>query len=316
MRAKLFIASCALAAMVWAASHVGAAHFLADRDAGFQTTGTALPLPAQFRAERERGFLLRVWINGRGPYTFVVDTGAGLNVIAARVVSELRLPANTIQPTIIGGLTASRTTSTREAVISRLDIGAPGNRLPQQQKALIVSNLPLDVDGILDPTEAFAPYGYSLDLPNERIAVMSGGLINSRSRPGTESAVVSWVRNGQDDRPFVRLGDGRLALVDTGSGFGLAVSGRNAVIVGPNNRRNEPHEAARDIGGGTILSRRVSPTTITIGELVLRRIPTDILFGTYIGAPVILGRDALHPFKISFDPQQRLIEFVASSENS
>jgi predicted aspartyl protease len=316
MRAKLFIASCALAAMVWAAPNVGAAHFLAGRDAGNQTTGTALPLPAQFRAERERGLLLRVWLNGRGPYIFVVDTGAGFNVIAARVVSELRLPANTIQPRIIGGLTTSRTTSNREAVISRLDIGTSGNRLPQQQKALIVSNLPLDVDGILDPTEAYAPYGYSIDLPNERIAVMSGGSINSLSRAGAESAVVSWVRNGADDRPFVRLGDGRIALVDTGSRFGLAVSGRNAVIVGPNNRRNEPPEGARDIGGGTILSRRVAPTTITIGELVLRRIPTDILFGIDNGAPVILGRDALHPFKISFDPQQRLIEFVASSENS
>lgn len=314
MRAKLFIASCALAAMVWAAPNARAAHFLANRDAGHQTANTALPLPAQFRLERERGLVLRVWIDSRGPYTFVVDTGAGLNVIADRVVSELRLPTNTIRPTIIGGLTTSRTTSSREAVISRLDVGSPGNRLPQQQTALIVSNLPLDVDGILDPTEAYAPYGYSIDLPNERIAVMSGGSINPRSRPGVDRAVVSWVRNGVDNRPFVRLGDGRLALVDTGSRFGLAVSSRNAVIVGPN-RRNEPHEGARDIGGGTIMSRRVSPTTITIGELVLRRIPTDILFGIDKGAPVILGRDALHPFKISFDPQQRLIEFVASADN-
>jgi predicted aspartyl protease len=316
MRAKLFIASCALAAMVWAAPNVGAAHFLANRDArNPTTTNAALPLPAQFRMERERGLVLRVWINSRGPYTFVVDTGAGLNVIAERVVSELRLPTNTTRPTIIGGLTTARTTSNREAVISRLDVGSPGNRLPRQQTALIVSNLPLDVDGILDPTEAYAPYGYSIDLPNERIAVMSSGSISSQTRPGTEGAVVSWVRNGSDNRPFVRLGDGRIALVDTGSRFGLAVSGRNAVIVG-SNRRNDPHEGTRDIGGGTIFSRRVSPTTITIGELILRRIPTDILFGIDNGAPVILGRDALHPFKISFDPQQRLIEFIASSENS
>jgi hypothetical protein len=44
----------------------------------------------------------------------------------------------------------------------------------------------------------------------------------------------------------------------------------------------------------------------------LRSIPTDILSGVAEDAPVILGRDALFPFKISFDPRQRLITFATS----
>ncbi|HXL81856.1 MAG TPA: hypothetical protein VN951_13345, partial [Pyrinomonadaceae bacterium] len=66
------------------------------------------------------------------------------------------------------------------------------------------------------------------------------------------------------------------------------------------------------LGGGTINARRVAPTTISIGELVLRGIPTDILSGVAVDAPIILGRDALYPFKISFDPRRKLITFASS----
>jgi hypothetical protein len=105
-----------------------------------------------------------------------------------------------------------------------------------------------------------------------------------------------------------------LALIDTGSGFGLAVNGRDAVIVGTRGS-NRAAAGTRDIAGGAINSRRVSPTTISIGELILQRVPTDILFGVDDDAPVILGRDVLYPFKITFDPQRRLIEFVTSEKN-
>jgi hypothetical protein len=79
-------------------------------------------------------------------------------------------------------------------------------------------------------------------------------------------------------------------------------------------RANRNSEPSRDIGGGSVESRRVASTTISIGELVLRGIPTDVLFGVEDDAPVILGRAALYPFKISFDPRRRLIEFV-NAEN-
>ena len=128
-----------------------------------------------------------------------------------------------------------------------------------------------------------------------------------------EGAVVPWVHLGGSPRPFVRLGDGRLALIDTGSSFGLAVNERDAIVVGI--RRTDPaSQTTRDIAGGTISSHRVAPTTITIGDLVLRGVPTDILFGGEDEAPVILGREILYPFKITFDPQRRSIEFRTSEK--
>jgi hypothetical protein len=262
------------------------------------------------------GLLLSVWLNGSGPYIFVIDTGAGLNVITERVVGESRLPVKTVRPTIMGGLTAARISSNREALISEMGLGDRSNILPSQKTALIVPSLAPGIDGILDPTDTYAPSGYSIDISNQRIEAIDTNAVPSRegqlSFGGREGAIVPWLRVGESNRPFVRLGDGRLALVDTGSGFGLAVSDRNAVIIGRNRRRVDS-EGIRDIGGGTVFSRRVSPTTISIGELVLRGIPTDILSQVETDAPVILGRDALYPFKITFDPRSRLIEFVTSA---
>lgn len=308
MRAKLFIALCALAAMAWAVPVKGAAHFL--EQSATQNTSSALPRPIRFRTEPERGLLANVWINGRGPFVFVIDTGAGLNLISSGLVNQMGLATRNVQHTIVGGLSNSRVSSNREATINKFALGDAGNVLPAAQSALIVPNLPQGVDGVLDPTEAFAPRGYSIDLPNRTLSVFDGGSFNSHAQPRAETAVVPWVRISSDNRPFVKLADGRVALIDTGSRFGLAITDRNAVVLGRNGQRVQ-NETARDIGGGTISYRRVEPTTVSIGELELRRIPTHIIFNGSKGAPVILGRDALYPFKVSFDPARRLIEFVA-----
>ena len=320
MRAKLSIALSALAAMVWAVPIVGAAP-LASRPEVSPVARVArsiptLPLPAEFRLQKESGLLLRVWLNGSGPYTFAIDTGAGLNVITERAAADARLPFKTVRPTMMGGLTAATISSDREAVINQMALGDRANTLTSQKTAVIVPSLSPGVDGILDPTEAYAPFGYSIDMSNQRIEAVDTNWPSARSFQRVEDgAVVPWVRMGGSNRPFVRLGDGRVALIDTGSGFGLAVSDRSAVIIG-NERGRGNTQGVRDIGGGTIFSRRVSPSTISIGELELRGIPTDILSHLQDDAPVILGRDALYPFKITFDPRRRLIEFVTSVENN
>lgn len=314
MRAKLFIAVGALA-IGWAVPSAGTAPFIAGaatRKPAVVRRPAPLPQPARFRITRDRGLLLSAWINGRGPYVFALDTGAGMNLITERLVSELQLTTRSARPTKLGGLTTARTVSNREAVINQLALGEQRNVLPSANTAVVVVSLAPGVDGILDPMDAYAPFGFAIDLPNQRIDAVdtsSNGL--RRGQTTVEGAVVPWLRFGDSSRPFVRLGDGRLALVDTGSGFGLAVNERDAIIVGTRHGKRTP-PPSRDIAGGTIHSRRVSPTTISIGELVLRGVPTDILFGVEDDAPVILGRDLLAPFKITFDPQRRLIEFVTA----
>jgi hypothetical protein len=65
----------------------------------------------------------------------------------------------------------------------------------------------------------------------------------------------------------------------------------------------------QDLGGGRVQSRRIAPQTVNIGALVLNGVPTDVLTGVAPGTPIILGRRALFPFSITFDPVANLIAF-------
>jgi hypothetical protein len=46
-----------------------------------------------------------------------------------------------------------------------------------------------------------------------------------------------------------------------------------------------------------IQSRRIAPQTVSIGALVLNRVPTDMLTGVAPGTPIIIGRGALFPIQ-------------------
>jgi hypothetical protein len=262
-------------------------------------------LPVKLRDGRD-GLLANAWINGEGPFVFAVDTGAGVSLISRNVVDRARLQVNKSRRPLVGGLSTSPIASDQEARLSGLALGTPSNRISTNAVAAVVANLPGSIDGILDPTGVFAPLGYSVDLPRRELRLFdpaSQGLrTNQVPRDG---AVVRWVREQGNDRPFVQLGDGRLALIDTGSGFGLALTDGRVI-----NRGHSPEvENRHDLGGGRVQSQEIAPQRVSIGALVLNGVPSDVLTGVARGTPNILGRRALFPFKISFDPQARLISF-------
>jgi hypothetical protein len=261
-----------------------------------------IPRPVSFRGSRDRGLLAKVWVNNTGPYTFAIDTGAGITLIGSHVAASAATPQQGIQVDL-GGLSGVSKSKGRTTVLGTLAIGDQANTLRANQRAIVIDSLPAEIDGVLDPTNAYAPLGYSIDLPGHMMTAF-----DPRSNPLSTGdlpeggAVVPWIA-GSSRRPFVRLGDGRLALLDTGSGFGLAIS-RDMYAM--NQRRGGTH----DLGGGEVSSRRVDPSTISIGSLTLRGVPTDLLAGVEKDAPILLGRSALYPFRLTFDPLQRLIEIA------
>jgi hypothetical protein len=308
----------ALLAFSWAAPIFGAAHLTGRGpvEAGFSVSAlpseSRVPHPVRLREGRGRGLLVATWINGTGPFVFAVDTGAGTTLIRSEIARRSGLTAINGRRIQIGGLSNKRGISGQQVIINDLALGESNNRLPADHQAFIVPNLPSGIDGILDPTEAYEPFGYVIDMPNRQLVAFDTSL--NRLKVGNEpagGAVVRWVRESGGKRPFVRLGDNRLALIDTGSGFGLAI----AQDFRMSGRNHKTRDTVRDLGGGAIESRRIEPTTVTIGSLVLRRVPTDILIGAHEDVPVLLGRDALYPFRITFDPASRLIEIAPSTEN-
>ena len=307
MGVRLLISSVALVAILWAVPQSGTARFIAR--AAERPQSVSSPATVRLRVSKDRGLLVTGWINNAGPYVFAIDTGAGMNLLTERIVREARLATRYTSRVVFSGLSGVTNSSSREATGVSFALGNQTNFFPPNKTAIVVNSLATGVDGIIDPTDVYAPGGYSIDMPQERMDPWQADMSPGRGLR-VEGATVPWLRLGDSDRPFVRLGDGRLALLDTGSGFGLAVNQRDAVIVGRRDRRQPP--PSQDVGGGYISSRRVEPTTISIGELVLQRVPTDVLSGINDDAPVILGRDALYPFKMTFDPRRHLIEFATS----
>jgi Aspartyl protease len=298
-KAKVAIALSTLcvAIVVWAVPIMGTAHQFLQR----QGASSVVPL----RDDREHGLLAKGWVNGAGPFVFVIDTGAGASLISRRVVDEARLQVSKSRTTLVGGLSTAPISSNHEAPLTGLALGQPENRMSGRVVAAVVASLPRAIDGVLDPTEVFSPSGYSIDLPNRELREFSQRLSVNNQPP--EGAVVRWVRESGSHRPFVRLGDGSLALVDTGSGFGLALNENQ--IVSKSSHRSDNTRMNQDLGGGRVHSRSISPQRVNIGALVLNGVPTDVLNGVAPGTPIILGRRALFPFKITFDPASRLIAF-------
>jgi hypothetical protein len=302
-KAKLAIALSTLSLVIvaWAVPSRGIAHQRVQR-----LRNADVVAPIRLKDERERGLLAQGWVNGAGPFVFVIDTGAGVSLINRNVVEQARLQVMKSRRTLVGGFSTALIASDQETRISGLALGQRNNNVPGSFSAAVVANLPGSIDGVLDPTEVFRPYGYSVDIPNRELRVLDTTARRLRvTDVPKDGAVVRWVREAGSERPFVRLGDGRLALIDTGSTLGFAL--------------NEPGRVAgsnisHDLGGGSIQSRRVAPQTVNIGALVLNKVPTDVLTGVAPGTPIILGRGALFPFKITFDPSSRLIAFEPTEE--
>ena len=287
-----------VAMVVWAVPIAGTAQQLSA------STLSVVPL-----RDGDAGLTATGWINGAGPFVFAIDTGAGVSIISQRVVDQARLQVSKSRRPLVGGLSTAPIASNQETQIAGLSLGKPGNRVPGRFVAA-VADLPRSIDGVLDPTEVFSSYGYTVDLPHRELRIFNASTRGLRlSEQPRDGAVVRWVREAGSHRPFVKLGDGRLALIDTGSTLGLAVSD------GRSSHRSDDARISRDLGGGQVQSRRVAPQTVNIGALVLNGVPTDLLTGVAPGTPIILGRRALFPFRITFDPVAQLISFEPADRN-
>jgi predicted aspartyl protease len=292
-----------LAFKTWAAPASGAAHSYVG-GAGAQS----LPFAARFRVAEGRGLLVNVWINDRGPYTLAIDTGAGATILSERVAQSANVRSLYGRRTPIGGLSGVSAGTGVEAKVNTLAIGDRNNYLPARSGVIVTGNLPVGVDGVLDPTESYWPLGYSIDFPQATITAFDPRATPLRANETPAGGtVVQWIFQGATRRPFVALESGHKALIDTGSGFGLAMSEAEAQSLGIIPRTRKPGSEVRDLGGGRVSAHRISPLTIRVGSMSLRNVPTDLLYGAEAGAPILLGRDALRPFKLSFDPLNRLI---------
>ena len=302
---RLLFAAILLVATGGRAVSIETALFAAPQSA-LQSVARATVRPVRLRDVRGRGLLADVWINSVGPFAFAVDTGAGATLVSPRVASAARLDVRSNRSRSIAGLSGRRTTA-HDANVQSLAIGDRTNYVPGSQSVIVTPGLPSDIDGVLDPTEAFSPLGYIIDIPRLELATFDSRAIPLRLEDQPrEGAVVRWLRDGSSRRPFVQLDNGDRVLIDTGSSLGLGIRSNSE-----SDRGRVSY--SRDIGGGQVSTQRVRPMTVAIGALALKNIPTDVISGGEASAPTLLGLSALRPFRLVFDPLNSLIEIAPLS---
>ncbi|MBX7218447.1 MAG: retroviral-like aspartic protease family protein [Blastocatellia bacterium] len=270
----------------------------------------SLPAPVEFREDTHRGLQIKTWVNNVGPFVFMIDTGAGMTLLSQRVAGQARV-VSTGRKVQTQGAAALQTSSVDLVTVRQLALGGPSNLLPNRGKVGVTTDLPAGVDGILDPAEAYQPLGFILDFPASRIGAFDpmAEPPNQRRIAG-DGAQVRWLTNGQDRRPYVRVNHRWNALIDTGAQFGLAVPRTMTEALGVvNPAAGQAGRQVHDVNGQGFQVQRVRPLSIHIESFELNRIPTDILTAVPGDTPLLLGRDALRPFRIRFDVTNRLIEF-------
>lgn len=226
-----------------------------------------------------------VFVGGRGPFTFVIDTGAGKTSIADTVADQLDLPA--AAPVMVHGITEA--TVTRSVAVNRLQISGLGFR---DLNCPVFPRNQLGADGLigLDVLGRFKlrfnVVRRSASLTIRGISIAMGGDVATGSRLRRDGLRSVRGRFGQMILTQVHVdGQSTAAFVDSGAQYSIGNQALRRAI------------SARDRGGGR-LSRAVPLYGVTGQSLSadLVRVDDLRLGATRLGSTPLLFAD-LHCFE-------------------
>jgi hypothetical protein len=250
---------------------------------------------------------VEVRVNGRGPYQFIVDSGADTSVVGLRIARELELPLG--RPAVLHGMTERDIVD--RVKVAELTLG-PSTIRDLELPALREQ----DVGGAgMIGIDALVRQRLMLDFEKRLIKV------EDASTPakwlGGEIVVTARLRRGQLILTHVMAAGFPLdAVIDTGSQITIGnIALRDKLI-----RRNRGK--FRTITGIGVTGKAVEMQVATIGELrlgsvILRDVPmafADVppfaAFGLSERPALFLGTDLLETFRrVSLDFRARKVRF-------
>jgi predicted aspartyl protease len=250
---------------------------------------------------------VEVQINGRGPYTFIVDSGADTSAIGVGIARDLQLPLG--RPAVLNGMT-SRDIVDRVKVAS-LTLG------PTTVRDLEVAALregDLGGDGLLG-IDALVQQRLMMDF-EKRLITVEDARTPIRISPG-DIVITARRQRGQLILTEVRANSVPIeAVIDTGSEVTIGNLALREKLLHRHGTRftNVP---ATGVTGVTvqleiaIVDRlELGPVTLTDVPIAFADVPPFKLFGMGDQPALLLGTDILESFRrVSLDFRARKVRF-------
>lgn len=248
---------------------------------------------------------VEVRLNGRGPYHFVVDSGADTSAVGLRIARDLQLPLG--KPAILNGMT-SRDVVDRVKVDS-LELG-PSTIHNLEVPAL--REIDLGGDGLIG-IDALVQQRLMMDF-EQKVIKVEDARTPIKISPG-DIIITAKRQRGQLILTQVRTGSTKLdAVIDTGSEVTIGNTQLRDKLL----RRNRFWNVeAIGVTGQTMNLQMALVPELQLGPVVLHNVPiafADVppfkMFGVNDGPALLLGTDLLATFRrISLDFRARKVRF-------
>lgn len=261
-----------------------------------------------------------VYINGRGPFTFVIDTGAGTTSIADTVADQLALPP--LAPMLVHGITTA--TVTRGVAIDRMVISGLGFR---DLRCPVFERGQLGADGLigLDVLDRFRLQfdvaRRTASLTIRGVTILMGGDLQTGSRIRRGGLRTVRGRFGQMILTQVLVdGQSTAAFIDSGAQYSIGNLALQRAVAA---RRPDVRRLARTVPiygvtGQTLIAELAQVNDLRLGPNRLG--PTPVLFADLhcfetlelAGQPALLiGADLLGRFReVTLDFPRNSVTFT------
>ena len=248
-----------------------------------------------------------VLVNGRGPYRFIVDSGADTSVVGLRIARDLQLPLGT--PVTLNGMTSRNLVD--RVKVDTLKLGPTTVRnlqLPALREIDIGGQGMIGID-------ALHQRRLMLDF-EKRVIKVEDARVPVKALPG-DIVVVARRHRGQLILTHVKAAGLPLdAIIDTGTEITIGnLALRDKLIRG--NRRKFVTVPVTGVTGVTVDMQVARIAELQLGPIVLKDVPmafADVppfkLFGLSDQPALLLGTDLLESFRrVSLDFRKRKVRF-------
>jgi hypothetical protein len=248
-----------------------------------------------------------VLVNGRGPYHFIVDSGADSSVVGLRIAQDLQLPLGT--PAILNGMTARN-------LVDRVKVGelTLGSTTITNVQLPALKEVDVGGDGIIG-IDALTEQRLMMDF-DKRLIKVEDARIPEKHYYG-EIVITARRQRGQLILTHVTAAGLPLdAVIDTGTEITIG----NLALRDKLLRHNADKfftVAATGVTGVTVNLQLARIAELQLGPVILRDVPmafADVppfkVFGLSDEPALLLGTDILENFRrISLDFRARKVRF-------